>query len=423
MFFASMSVEVVSLPITSDIKSIGDREAGGYIETPEDIKARNEAEYVLYKSAQEKFSEGDLDGARKGYLKSLNANPIFFPSMIGLAEIEDKYGNRGKAEEFFQKAFSAAKNSAFLHTAYGRFLFKHQDIIGAKKEFEKALSINPKRPDANVELAVIYLSHFNDPKKSIQYYHAAIEGDPDNVAYLYGLSSAQAAFGDVDAAVATLKTIADKLPSNALPWQYMGIQYSRAGRFNEAVAALKKSIEINPQQEDARWLLAETYAVAKRSDSALKEYQWLIDNSDKKDVAYLKQGIVYQLAKDFKKSKAAYLQAIEANPNLADAYNNLAYLTLETKGGSKEGLQWAQKAVSLNPDNAVFLDTLGWLYYQVGDYSNAQKQLDKAAKSKPELAEVHYHLGKVYEKLNDKAAANRHFSEAKRIDKHFEPVQ
>ena len=423
IFLASISVEVVALPISSDIKDIGDREASDYIEAPEDLNVKNEAEYVLYKSAQQKFSKGDLEGARKDYLKSLDVNPIFFPSMIGLAEIEDKNGNKQKAEEFFQQAFSVAKNSAILHTAYGKFLFKYRDIAGAKKEFEKAIRINPKRSDANVELAVIYLSHLNEPQKSIKYYKAAIAGDPENVAYLYGLSSAQAAFGDIDAAISTLKRVAHKLPGNALPWQYMGIQYSRFGRFNEAVDALKKSIEINPKLAETRWLLAETYAMAKQFDSALKEYQWLIDNSAKKDVAYLKQGIVYQIAKDYEKSKAAYLSAVETNPNLADAYNNLAYLMLETKSNYKKGLQWAQKAVSLKPDNPIFLDTLGWLYYQLGDYPNARKYLNKAVKKQPKLAEVHYHLAKVYEKLNDKAAANKHFAEAKRIDKHFKPAQ
>lgn len=409
-FMTLFAVRAVAIPIDNQGSSLSN------------IDPKNAPEYVLYKAAQKKYASGDLNGAKKDYLKSLEANPIFFPSMIGMADIEDRAGNKQKAENYFKKAFGVAKDSALLHAAYGKFLFKYNDIPGAKKEFERALEINPKQSDANVELAVIYLSRLNKPRKAIERYQQAIEGNPKNISLQYGLSTAQAKAGDINGSIATLKSVAKKLPGNALPWQYMGIQYAGAGRFNDAINMLKTSLKKDPELIKTHWILGDVYVQAKQYSNALKEFQWIIDNTNQKAIAYLKQGLVHQINRDYRNAQAAYIKASKANPKLPESYNNLAYITLETKKDYKKGLEWAKKAVSLKPDSSVFLDTLGWIYYQIGDYQNARQQLQIAVKSKPVSAEANYHLGKVYEKLNDKSAAAKYFSEARKIEKHFKPV-
>ena len=410
VFMTLLSVRVGAIPIEK-------------LDSLEGINSKNAPEYILYKSAKQKYARGDLKEARTDYLKSLKANPIFFPSMIGMADIEDRAGHKQKAEDYFKKAFDVTKNnSSLVHAAYGKFLFKYNDISGAKQEFEKALEINPAQPDANTELAVIYLSRLNKPNKAIEHYQKAIDADPDNISLQYGLSTAQSAAGNTDGAIATLKRVANKLPGNAVPWEYMGINYDRAGRFNEAIDALKKSIKLDPKRVQSRWILADTYAHAKQFNNALQEYQWVIDNTKQKDVAYFKQGLVYQINKDYANAQAAYLKASQSNPKLPDPYNNLAYMTLETKKDYQKGIEWAKKAVSLKADSPVFLDTLGWLYYQVKDYKNAMQYLQRAVNNKPASAEANYHLGKVYEAMKDKTNAEKYFKKAQEIDSHFKPT-
>ena len=381
-----------------------------------DFDPKTQGEYVEYKAAQQEFIQGNYDLATTRYLKALELNPIFFPSLIGLAEIADKQGNPSQAQAYFDQAFRAVDSSAMLYTAYGKFLFKSARIEEAVEAFETALQINPAAANAAVELAVIALSREGNPQKAVKYYQPAVADDPENTAYRYGLSSAQAAAGDVDGAIATLQHVSREQPDNALPWQFMGLYYARAARFDESISALQASEKLDPDNANTRWLLAESYKASGQHQQALRVYQSFIDSNQQADIAHWKRGVVFHLDKDFKSAREEYMAAIEINPELPDPYNNLAYMTLETEEDYEQGLQWAKRAVELDPDNPAILDTLGWLYFQVGEYQQAKDTLHKAVLGVPASAEANLHLSKVYEHLNDEDAARKYRAAAKSIE-------
>ena len=61
----------------------------------------------------------------------------------------------------------------------------------------------------------------------------------------------------------------------------------------------------------------------------------------------------------------------------AYAYDQLAHLYGE-KRQLDEALQMSQRAVELEPEEAVYLNTLSWLYYLVGTYSKAEQTIKQA---------------------------------------------
>ena len=58
-----------------------------------------------------------------------------------------------------------------------------------------------------------------------------------------------------------------------------------------------------------------------------------------------------------------------------------------------------QQAVALDPDNAAYLDTLGWVYYQQGRYAEALELLERANELRPDDLEIREHIEKTREKL------------------------
>lgn len=157
--------------------------------------AKNSTEYKLYKSGQTKYLKGDLPGAKADYENSLKANPIFFPSMIGLAELADKKNDDISAKKFLDQAYKVAPNSAIVITALGKYFYKRGNFNSAADKFKKAIRINPKLAGAHTELAVLYLVRFNKPHKAIEHYQSAIKLQPEKLELYYGLSSAQALAG------------------------------------------------------------------------------------------------------------------------------------------------------------------------------------------------------------------------------------
>ncbi len=90
-------------------------------------------------------------------------------------------------------------------------------------------------------------------------------------------------------------------------------------------------------------------------DPAIDEYK---KASAKITLAYVYMGNVYFQKGDFEKAERSYKKAIDKDPSLADAYNNLAWLYYTEKEKLPEAESLASKAVELAPNSEVYRDTL-----------------------------------------------------------------
>ncbi len=96
-----------------------------------------------------------------------------------------------------------------------------------------------------------------------------------------------------------------------------------------------------------------------------------------------------------------YEKILAREPGNTLMMNNLAY-TLAVQG--KELLRakkLAMKAVAAEPVNGGYLDTLGWIWFRMGNYEKAREILEKAVELDPFEAEIPEHLSIVYEKLGN----------------------
>jgi tetratricopeptide (TPR) repeat protein len=57
-----------------------------------------------------------------------------------------------------------------------------------------------------------------------------------------------------------------------------------------------------------------------------------------------------------------------------------------------------QNAVSLDPQNGAYLDSLGWVYFKMGQYALSEANLHKAIDRMSNDPTVHDHMGELYAK-------------------------
>ncbi|MBK6766867.1 MAG: tetratricopeptide repeat protein [bacterium] len=109
---------------------------------------------------------------------------------------------------------------------------------------------------------------------------------------------------------------------------------------------------------------------------------------------------------------AYYEHAILHSDSAAIYMNNLAY-TYAVRGiESEHAMTLVDAALELEPDNPSYLDTKGWIYYQLGNYSDAMRWLKNALKRDRDSGAILEHMGDVAQAAGKKAQARKYWQQA-----------
>ena len=151
----------------------------------------------------------------------------------------------------------------------------------------------------------------------------------------------------------------------------------------------------------------------------------------KNDEAHFQLGALYDENKNKDKSIASMKKAIELNPKNA-AGAQLSGLHLGGDGravGRSRRIDSARRSRS-QPNDGFYIDSLGWVYYQKGDYPRAVEQLERAVELTVDDPTIIEHLGDAYEKARpaDRAVvryreALKHTKEAEQTKRMREKIQ
>jgi Flp pilus assembly protein TadD len=141
----------------------------------------------------------------------------------------------------------------------------------------------------------------------------------------------------------------------------------------------------------------------------------------KNDEAHYQLGALYDENKNKEKSVANMKKAIELNPKNAAALNYLGYTWAEMGVQLDDAEDLIQRALKIQPDDGFYIDSLGWVYYQKGDYPKAVEYLERAVEITVDDPTIIEHLGDAYEKAGRSDRALLRYREALKVTK--EPDQ
>ncbi len=110
------------------------------------------------------------------------------------------------------------------------------------------------------------------------------------------------------------------------------------------------------------------------------------------------------------KALDAAKEAVKADPNSADAYDQLGYMLLK-KDLADEAMGAFDSALKINPRIRTSKTGKGLVLLKKGDLKGAEETLKDALQLNPYPAMTHYALGLVYEKMNDYPKAIEQFKD------------
>lgn len=108
------------------------------------------------------------------------------------------------------------------------------------------------------------------------------------------------------------------------------------------------------------------------------------------------RGSAHESRGEIQQAEAAFLAALELAPDQPEILNYLGYMWVDRGGRVEDGLAMIERAVTAQPDNGNFQDSLGWARYRLGQYDEAVRLLELAVTLEPGSGVINDHLGDAY---------------------------
>jgi tetratricopeptide (TPR) repeat protein len=169
----------------------------------------------------------------------------------------------------------------------------------------------------------------------------------------------------MDAAVEVLEQLSRSHADQPMVWITLGDLMRQLKRFDEAVAAYDKAVDLYGEPTSEQWFI------------------------------YYARAICFERLDDWPKAEADFRQALALNPGQPSVLNYLGYSLVEQKAKLDEALAMIEQAVAERPNSGYIVDSLGWALFRLGRYDDAIGHMERAAELMPVDPVVNDHLGDV----------------------------
>ncbi len=184
-------------------------------------------------------------------------------------------------------------------------------------------------------------------------------------------------------------------PEFPFPYNGLGLIYYNQKRYEEAIEAYKKAIEVDPEYSSPYNGLGNTYYFQQRHEEAIEAYKKAIEVDPEYSSPYNGLGNTYYFQQRHEEAIEAYKKAIEVDPEYSSPYNGLGN-TYYFQKRHKEAIEAYKKAIEVDPEYSFPYNGLGIVYQNQERYEEAIAIYKKVIEIDPEYASPHGGLGSVY---------------------------
>jgi tetratricopeptide (TPR) repeat protein len=277
--------------------------------------------------------------------------------------------------------------------------------------FREQIKSNPKSPAAYLSLGLIQRQQgkLNEARATIE---TAQRLAPKSLLAASQLVDLDIQGKDYNAALRRVRDQLQVTPDSPGVYFLEGKIYAAQGKWDDAEAALLKTLERDPSYPNASGVLVSTYLAADKLPKAIALLEGDLARDPDDARALMTVAMICERTKDFPRAREAYEKLVLLKPDYAPALNNLAYLYAEHFDLLDKARELGQKARALQPADPGIADTLGWILCKKGDYQQALTLLRESARKLPQNAEVHFHLGMANYMMGQKESAKEAFLRA-----------
>jgi tetratricopeptide (TPR) repeat protein len=382
--------------------------------------------------AENYLNDGQLEASLEQYKVIADSNPEDAQTYVRIAEIyrrQAKYDlaleNLKRADTLVPDTMDVPYSMAAVYQAQGRYddaIKLLQDLL---KKTEKTSEIGTSQADRNNR--AIFIERLGMIYREQENYTAAV--DTFRKMLTLGDDNARSGYQEIidtyrDAkqwpqATAAAKEAVQKLPNDRDLRMVLDAQMADMGDFDQAVADIKGMLKGDQDDRDVYVRLGIIYTRAKRwndAEQSLAKAEQLSTKPDEKVYVNFLRGDLFQRQKLFDQADGEFRKVLAttspSDPQAAATLNYLGYMNADRGVKLDESLSFIKQALTLEPNNGAYLDSLGWAYFKLGKYDLAEENLNKAAVHMGSDPTVQEHLGDLYQKTGRLKLAAAHWDRA-----------
>lgn len=346
---------------------------------------------------------------------------------IVLGDLYLEKGEKDKALSYYQKAHTIDPENPYYIVSMANYYEATEDKVAAETQIRNAL-INEK---LDVETKVNILSRYILKLQQAQQgtdsanalFQTLLEQHPEetDLKVMYGgLLLAQ---GKTDEGKFQFQLVTEMEPDNAGAWQQLLNLALKSEDLPEVIRICQKCMELFPEAPEYYFYLGIAYYQQEKYQEALNTYDAGLaiipkENLPLKSDFYGQIGDIYYQMKQLDQAYKAYDEALKYNDKNIVVLNNYAYFLSLEKKDLKKAERMSALCIKLEPDNATYLDTYAWIFFEQGSYTLAKIYIESALeKDKTNSAELIDHYGDILFMSGEKEKAVEQWQKAKEMGK------
>ncbi|MBF0546831.1 MAG: tetratricopeptide repeat protein [Candidatus Riflebacteria bacterium] len=375
------------------------------------------------------LQQGLYQKAEEMLTRAIAIEPLYAEALRNLGKLYLQQEKFSDAASYLKRAFSLGRNQAYTAYLLGMALYFSGDIPKAIEAYEEAFLIDQHLPvEAHYNLGVAYheSARYLD---SIKEYEAVLKISPDHLNALNNLGLVYSMLGEKERAIELFNRVLKIDKNNVKARINMGNVYLSTKDLIEAEKIYRSAISLDNKDISPRLNLGVVFF--EKGDFAKAKTEWQnILASDPSNLRVLSvMASAFLEKKQYDEAIRIFKQLVNLMPKNGGLANTLGYLLADQNKDLKLAIELVEKAIELDPANrATYLDSLAWAHYRQGDYKKAREIQNQAEKifqisHEPISSEVHFHMGRICEKMNDLESALKAYHDAVKTNTDHEMVQ
>ena len=377
----------------------------------EGVRRSKSSDYLPFYLGFQEERNGNIGKAIALYRLSLQRNPRFAPALGALGDLFSKQGDWEDARAPYERLLSQEDVGRIdLEVKLLKTYFALKLYPQAVDLLKRAIYEHPRNNRLPLILSSLLVQE-NRYDEAIRQIEAILRTHPEDPRLLSFLGSVYEKSLHFTRAIATYRLMIHRFP-NLYEGSYdLGDLYRRLENDSKAVVYLEEAESLSSERWEIPFSLALARMDQKRYPEAIAEIRRARTLSPKNPILLFNEAILYDQW-DHKRYLPKVLdllhRSLALDRGFADALNYLGYTEVLMKGDLVGARYMILRALTDDPKNGAYRDSLGWLYDRQGHYAKALREESQALSAMPHDPTVLDHMGRIERHLAmaSKGAAN-----------------